>query len=396
MKKNKKNLIGEVVIELPKTIVKRDGRVVAFEVSKIERAIRRCFEDLDKEPSTTVEELAHRVVNIILAKYNKPTVEQVQDTVEIVLQAAGEFAAAKNYILYRAEHAKVRDARPIPKEVSKAFAESDIYFENQIQKFQFFDKYSRFNYDFGRRETWKETVDRAVDYLRELSGEKLEAGVYKRIRNSILEMKATPSMRLLAMAGPAARRNNISIYNCSYQPVDSLDSFVEALIISMNGCGVGFSVESKYVENLPRVKRQDGLETKHLLVEDSTEGWAEALKVGLTTWIEGGDIKFDYSALRPAGAILRTKGGRSSGPEPFRRMMEFVREKIFSRQGSFLRPIDAHDMMCEVGNAAVSGGMRRTAMISLFDFDDKEMWNAKSGDFERDNSQRWNANNSAV
>ena len=126
MKKNKKNLIGEVVIELPKTIVKRDGRVVAFEVSKIERAIRRCFEDLDKEPSTTVEELAHRVVNIILAKYNKPTVEQVQDTVEIVLQAAGEFAAAKNYILYRAEHAKVRDARPIPKEVSKAFAESDI------------------------------------------------------------------------------------------------------------------------------------------------------------------------------------------------------------------------------------------------------------------------------
>ena len=396
MKKNKKNLIGEVVIELPKTIVKRDGRVVAFEVSKIERAIRRCFEDLDKEPSTTVEELAHRVVNIILAKYNKPTVEQVQDTVEIVLQAAGEFAAAKNYILYRAEHAKVRDARPIPKEVSKAFAESDIYFENQIQKFQFFDKYSRFNYDFGRRETWKETVDRAVDYLRELSGEKLEAGVYKRIRNSILEMKATPSMRLLAMAGPAARRNNISIYNCSYQPVDSLDSFVEALIISMNGCGVGFSVESKYVENLPRVKRQDGLETKHMLVEDSTEGWAEALKVGLTTWIEGGDIKFDYSALRPAGAILRTKGGRSSGPEPFRRMMEFVRERIFSRQGSFLRPIDAHDMMCEVGNAAVSGGMRRTAMISLFDFDDKEMWNAKSGDFERDNSQRWNANNSAV
>ncbi|KKT71549.1 MAG: Ribonucleoside-triphosphate reductase [Candidatus Collierbacteria bacterium GW2011_GWB1_44_6] len=384
MKKNKINLIGEVVIELPKTIVKRDGRVVTFEINKIEKAISLCFHDLGKEPSTPVQELAKRVVNIIGAKYSKPTVEQVQDVVELVLQAAGEFAAAKNYILYRAEHAKVRDARPIPKEVSKAFAESDIYFENQIQKFQFFDKYSRFNYDFGRRETWKETVDRAVDYLRELSGEKLEAGVYKRIRNSILEMKATPSMRLLAMAGPAARRNNISIYNCSYQPVDSLDSFVEALIISMNGCGVGFSVESKYVENLPRVKRQDGLETKH------------ALKVGLTTWIEGGDIKFDYSALRPAGAILRTKGGRSSGPEPFRRMMEFVREKIFSRQGSFLRPIDAHDMMCEVGNAAVSGGMRRTAMISLFDFDDKEMWNAKSGDFERDNSQRWNANNSAV
>ncbi|HCX25958.1 MAG: Ribonucleoside-triphosphate reductase [Candidatus Collierbacteria bacterium GW2011_GWB1_45_35] len=396
MKNKKKVQVKEEKFEVPKTIVKRDGRVMPFEIKKIEKAMLLCFEDLGKEPATPIGELAKRVVNIIGVKYVKPTVEQVQDTVELVLQAAGEFAAAKNYIIYRVEHAKMRDARPVPREVAKAFADSDVYFENQIQKFQFFDKYSRFNYDLGRRETWKETVDRSVDYLRELSGEKLDASVYKRIRSSMLEMKATPSMRLLAMAGPAARRNNISIYNCSYQPVDSIDSFVEALIISMNGCGVGFSVESKYVENLPRVKRQNGLETKQMVIEDSTEGWAEALRTGLTTWLGGGDVRFDYSALRPAGAILRTKGGRSSGPEPLRRMMEFVRERIFARQGSFLRPIDAHDMMCEVGNAAVSGGMRRTAMISLFDFDDNEMWNSKSGDFERDNSQRWNANNSAV
>ncbi len=396
MKNKTKKETKELVIEIPKTIIKRDGRTVPFELSKIEKAMTLCFKDLEKEPGTPVADLAKRVVNIIGAKYTRPTVEQVQDTVELVLQASGEFAAAKNYIIYRVEHAKLRDVRPIPKEVAKAFQESDVYFENQIQKFQFFDKYSRFNYDLGRRETWKETVDRAVDYLKELSGEKLEAGVYKRIRTSMLEMKATPSMRLLAMAGPAARRSNIGIYNCSYQPVDSVDSFVEALIISMNGCGVGFSVESKYVENLPRVKRQNGSEVKQMLIEDTTEGWADALRVGMTTWLEGGDVRFDYSGLRPAGAILRVKGGRSSGPEPLRKMMEFVRERIFARQGSFLRPIDAHDMMCEVGNAAVSGGMRRTAMISLFDFDDKEMWDSKSGDFERDNSQRWNANNSAV
>lgn len=396
MKKTKISKVAAMKVEIPKTIQKRDGRVVPFEINKIEKAMMACFEDLGKEPMTPVGELAKRVVNIIGVKYPKPTVEQVQDAVELVLQAAGEFEAAKNYIIYRVEHAKMRDIRPIPKEVAKAFAESDVYFENQIQKFQFFDKYSRFNYDLGRRETWKETVDRAVDFLKELSGGKLEPSVYKRIKTSILEMRATPSMRLLAMAGPAARRNNISIYNCSYQPVDSIESFVEALIISMNGCGVGFSVESKYVENLPRVKRQTGMEVKQMVIEDSTEGWAEALRTGLTTWLGGGDIRFDYSSLRPAGAILRTKGGRSSGPEPLRRMMEFVRERILARQGSFLRSIDAHDMMCEVGNAAVSGGMRRTAMISLFDFDDKEMWNAKSGDFERDNSQRWNANNSAV
>jgi ribonucleoside-triphosphate reductase len=387
---------GEIRIEVPKTIVKRDGSVVPFEIKKIEKAMELCFQNLGKEPSTGVEELAKRVVNIIGAKYEKPTVEQVQDTVELVLQAAGEFAAAKHYILYRAEHAKMREARPIPEEVVEAFSESDKYFGNPIQKFQFFDKYSRFNYDFGRRETWKETVNRAVDYLHELSEGRLSADVYNRVRKSVLEMKAAPSMRLLAMAGPAARRSNIGIYNCSYQPVDSIDSFVEALIISMNGCGVGFSVESKYVENLPRVKRQSGLEAKQMLIEDTTEGWAEALRTGMAVWFDGGDIKFDYSALRPAGAILRTKGGRSSGPEPLRRMMEFVRERIMIRQGSFLRPIDAHDIMCEVGNAAVSGGMRRTAMISLFDFDDAEMRLCKSGDFERDNSQRWNANNSMV
>jgi ribonucleoside-diphosphate reductase alpha chain len=132
------------------------------------------------------------------------------------------------------------------------------------------------------------------------------------------------------------------------------------------------------------------------VVPDSAEEWADALRIGLETWFEGGDIRFDLSQLRPAGAPLRTKGGRASGPEPLRLMLKFARSRILSRQGTFLRPIDAHDIMCAVGNAAVSGGMRRTAMISLFDHDDQEMQMCKYGDFERDNSQRWNANNSAV
>ena len=389
-------VVREEKIELPKMIVKRDGRVVPFEIKKIELAIKLCFEDLGRESATGISELARRVVNIISAKYDQPTVEQVQDTVELVLQAAGEFAAAKNYILYRAEHAKMRESRPIPATVSAAFAESDQYLENPVQKFQFFDKYSRFNWDLGRRETWKETVDRAVDYLAELADGRLDADTFTRIRRAVLEMKAAPSMRLLAMAGESARRNNIGIYNCSYLPVDSIDSYVEALLISMNGCGVGFSVEGQYVENLPRVKRQTGAEAGTHVIEDTTEGWGEAIRLGLATWFEGGDIKFDYSALRPAGAILRVKGGRSSGPDPLRQTLEFARARILTRAGSFLRPIDAHDIMCQVGSAAVSGGMRRTAMISLFDFDDLEMRLSKSGDFERDNSQRWNANNSAV
>jgi ribonucleoside-diphosphate reductase alpha chain len=179
-------------------------------------------------------------------------------------------------------------------------------------------------------------------------------------------------------------------------PVDSIDSFVEALIISMCGCGVGYSVERQYIENFPRIRRQTGAKPIRHVVEDSAEGWADALRLGLETWFEGGDVIFDYSQIRPAGAPLRVKGGRASGPQPLRKMLDFARQRILARQGSFLRPIDAHDIMCAVGSAAVSGGVRRTAMISLFDLDDQEMMQSKSGDFERNNSQRWNANNSAV
>ncbi|OGC98547.1 recombinase [Candidatus Amesbacteria bacterium RIFCSPHIGHO2_01_FULL_47_34] len=389
-------LKGAEELVLPKTIIKRDGRVMSFDAQKIEKAITKCFASLGADPNTTIPDLTRQVINAVAARYKEPTVEQVQDVVEMILQAAGEFSAAKHYILYRAEHAKLRETRPVPEEVRAAFEESEIYFPSQLQKFQFFDKYSRFSYDVGRRETWKETVDRALSFLHELAGEKVDADTYKWISRGILEMKAAPSMRLLAMAGPAAGRNNIAIYNCSYLPIDSVDSFVEPLLISMNGCGVGFSVESKYVENLPRVRRQTGSLPLTYSVADTTEGWSDALRVGLSLWFEGGDIKFDYSQIRPAGAILKTKGGRASGPEPLKHMLEFVRARLLARQGSFLRPLDAHDIVCEVGNAAVSGGMRRTAMISLFDWDDAEMRDCKNGDFERENSQRWNANNSAV
>jgi ribonucleoside-triphosphate reductase (thioredoxin) len=390
--------VNRAGIAVPETIVKRDGRIVSFDIGRIERAMERCFGNLGQASQTPIPELARRVVNILAAKANGslPTVEGVQDIVEMVLQAAGEFDAAKHYILYRAEHARKRDERPIPDEVRRAFAESDQFFPTPLQKFQFFDKYSRFNYELGRRETWVETGDRTMAFLHELAGSRLPAETYERVRQAILHMRAMPSMRLLAMAGAAARRSNITLYNCSYQPVESIDSFVEALIISMSGCGVGFSVESRYVENFPRVKRQTGSERPVFVVPDSAEGWAEALRLGLETWFEGGDMRFDLSLLRPAGSPLRTKGGRASGPEPLRLMLRFVRSRILARQGSFIRPIDAHDMMCAVGNAAVSGGVRRTAMISLFDHDDSEMLQCKNGEFDHENSQRWNANNSAV
>src|SRR5712691_6162726 len=387
-------------IALPTSIVKRDGRIVFFDPMRIEKALNRCFAALGRQPYTPIPELAVRVVNIMSARPGQPSVEIVQDAVELTLQAAGEFEAAKAYILYRAEHAKQRQERPIPEEVRGAFAEADQYFPTPIQKFQFFDKYSRFDYDKGRRETWIETVDRAVSFLHELvqtnTGVDLGSELYERVRRMILEMKSMPSMRLLAMAGPPARRDSTAIYNCSYQPVDSIDSFCEALLISMAGCGVGYSVESRYVEAFPRVQRQRNLAPLHHVVEDSAQGWAAAVKLGMQAWFEGGDVDFNFDEVRQAGAPLRTKGGRASGSGPLKTMLEFARGRILARQGMHLRPIDAHDIMCMVGNAAVSGGVRRTAMISLFDYDDLDIRLCKSGDFERDNSQRWNANNSAV
>src|SRR5712692_3242036 len=356
-------------IALPATIVKRDGRQVAFDPMRIERAISRCFAALGRQPYTAVPELALRVVNTMSARPGQPTAEIVQDAVELTLQAAGEFEAAKAYILYRAEHAKQRQERPIPEEVRNAFAEADQYFPTPIQKFQFFDKYSRFDYDKGRRETWIETVDRAVDFLHELvqtnTGADLGAETFERVRRGILEMRSMPSMRLLAMAGAPARRDSTAIYNCSYQPVESIDSFCEALLISMAGCGVGYSVESRYVEAFPRVQRQRNLAPLHHVVEDSAQGWAAAVKLGMQAWFEGGDVEFHYDEIRGAGEPLRTKGGRASGPAPLRTMLGFTRGRILARQGMHLRPIDAHDIMCMVGNAAVSGGMRRTAMIKI-------------------------------
>lgn len=377
-------------------VTKRNGSQAVFSSDKIFSALNRCFNSINVEPKNGIDEIVNSVVKTIEEVFPETiTVENIQDIVEKTLQHHGEFDAAKQYILYRARHTEERNTRPIPDEVRAAFAESDIYFPTPIQKFQFFDKYSRFNYDLGRRETWVETVDRSVNYLYDLAGERLDSSVYQRIRKSILQMESMPSMRLLAMAGPAAHRNNMAIYNCSYQPVESIDSFVEALLISMSGCGVGFSVENEYVRNFPKIEMQSGRSKIHV-IEDTTEGWADALRIGMEVWFSGGDVEFDYSYIRPIGAPLRTKGGRASGPDPLRTMLNFTRDRILRRQGNHLRSIDAHDIMCAVGNAAVAGGVRRTAMISLFDYDDNDMLTSKSGDFERENSQRWNANNSVV
>lgn len=392
-----------VGVRTPELIKKRDGRLVPFDANKIAVVMDRCFAagGLHRTPDTLVQKVLDIVKGRAAATGEIPTVEGVQDIVEFVMQANGYYEDAKHYILYRADHARLRDEHPIPEDVRAAFQTSDEYFPTQLQKFQFFDKYSRFNYDLGRRETWVETVGRLMSsfYLAVQKTGKahlLPNNFWTEIERHVLTMRAMPSMRRLAMSGDAYERDNATQYNCTYLPADGPTAMVEAMLLGMAGCGVGYSVESQYVEQWPRVMRQRGnLPARHV-VEDSTEGWGEALQHGLDSWLTGFDITYDFSQIRPAGSPLRTKGGRSSGPGPLREMLTLTRDRILPRQGSTLRTIDVHDLMCMSGRAAISGGVRRTAQISIFDADDLNLLHCKDGDFERENSQRWNANNSAV
>lgn len=405
-KKRLEFLIGKAGRQLPATVRKRDGGLAHFDIERIETAITKCFEATEPQPRTPVSDVTAMAVRAMAARWNPntlPSVEEVQDVVEYALQSTGEYAAAKNYILYRRDHSDDRDGRQVPQDVREAFAKSATFFPTQAQQFMFYDKYSRYNNDLQRRETWVETVERATAFLVELA-EKQKPGSLpveesNRIYDFILNMQAMPSMRLLATAGDYARSQNIAVYNCSYIPVKDIEAFCEALLISMSGCGVGFSVEREYVEQFPRVKRQkrtvSGTVPTHL-VEDSTEGWIEAVRLGLTTWWNGEDVNFDFSLVRRAGLPLLGKGGRASGPEPLSNMLVFLRATVLSRQGSFIRTVDGHDMMCAVGEAAVQGGVRRTAMLSLFDWDDLEMRNCKNGPWGSWPKIRENANNSAV
>jgi ribonucleoside-triphosphate reductase len=278
-----------------------------------------------------------------------------------------------------------------------AVGDANDDFSTDLQRFQFFDKYSRVDYETGQHETWTRCVDRAVDYLHDLAGSRLDAKTYARIRRGILTMAVMPSMRLLAMAGPAARRDSTTIYNCAYLPVDSISAFVEAALLSMNGCGVGYSVEREYLGRLPPVKVQKGRHRGTLKIEDTTEGWACAVASGLEAWFDGEDIGFDYTDIRPAGAPLRIKGGTASGPDVLRRTLDLLRERVLHRQGARVSSLDAHDMMCSLAGVPIAGGVRPgVAMLSLFDFDDEEMRLCKADDFDRDNPQRRNANNSMV
>lgn len=271
------------------------------------------------------------------------------------------------------------------------------------QLFTYVRTYSHWLETEQRRETWKESHNRYFAFIRKAG---LARGVNPDILDPVLQeaeslvdtLDLVPSMRGIWAAGPAAERQNICIYNCSAAPLKDIRAFAEGLYILMCGAGFGFSVERRYINQLPDVEPATG-GLNYVQVGDSKEGWADAVDTILTSFFLGYDVVVDVSQVRPKGARLKTMGGRASGPEPLLEFVDFAR-KVFAgirKEGrTRIKSIECHDLMCKIADIVVVGGVRRSSLISLSDLDDPDMPEAKKGMFWSDNPQRAMANNSAV
>jgi ribonucleoside-diphosphate reductase alpha chain len=261
-------------------------------------------------------------------------------------------------------------------------------------------RYARWIEEKNRRETWTETVERYINFMKDHLilnyGYSPNAKIFDEVKDAILNHRIMPSMRALMTAGPALERDHIAAYNCSFIAVDSLRAFDEAMYVLMNGTGVGFSVESKYLEELPVIAESFNQTATTIVVEDSKLGWAKAFKELIALLSQGQIPQWDMSKVRPAGARLKTFGGRASGPGPLSALFTFTTDIFRNAAGRRLKPIEAHDLMCKVGEVVVVGGVRRSALISLSNLDDFEMAKAKSGSWWETQPQRSLANNSAV
>lgn len=267
-------------------------------------------------------------------------------------------------------------------------------FKNEAAEFVYYRTYSKWNPTKARRETWPETVNRVVTFLKEERSDLVPAKVFNKIQESMLDFSVLPSMRLVWAAGEAARKTNVTMYNCSFIPVDSIEAFSECLYILCCGTGVGFSVEKKNISKLPAIKKFDiSHSPKTCIVGDSKEAWADSVKFLLQALYEGKDLTFDYSQIRPKGSPLKTMGGRASGPEPLAILHAYIKQVFNAAQGRQLTSLECHDILNKIAEIVVVGGVRRSSQISLSDLNDEAMRGAKVWPFPQHRSM---ANNSAV
>ena len=257
-------------------------------------------------------------------------------------------------------------------------------------------KYARFNPDLERRESWIELVTRNKGMHTKKFPE-LEDQINDAYE-TVYGRKSLPSMRSMQFAGKSIEISPNRIYNCAYLPIDDWRAFGETMFLLLGGTGVGFSVQKHHVEKLPEIRKPNSTKNRRFLIGDSIEGWADAVKMLMKSYFEGGStINFDFSDIRPKGAMLVTSGGKAPGPQPLKECLVKVQGILDTKQDrEKLSPIEVHDIVCHIADAVLAGGIRRAALISLFSADDEEMISAKSGAWWELNPQRGRANNSAV
>jgi len=266
-------------------------------------------------------------------------------------------------------------------------------FKNEVAEFIYKRTYSRWLEEENRREDWPETIERFLGFVISERPDIPEKTVNK-IRKYMMEFAVMPSMRFLWAAGPAAKADNTTIYNCSFAKINSVEAFAECLYILMCGTGFGFSVEQEEINKLPEVPEiKSGLPVKPILIEDSKKGWADSVKTLMECLYDGQNQYFDYSGIRPEGARLMTMGGRASGPQPLVKLHDFIRETMHNAQGRQLTSLEAHDICNQIAEIVVVGGVRRSSQISLSDLHDKDMRHAKEWPYP---IKRAMANNSAI
>lgn len=365
---------------------KRDGVTVQeFDYRKVRAAVLAAWSetrrDVDEEKLRSIELFVFGSIGSDVID-----VERIQDAVEVGLMRVNEYEVAKAYILYREKRAAVRRLKGKSPD-SQAVAD-----------YIHASKYARYLPSEHRRELYHETVARGeAMHIRRFGH---IPGMETKIRKAydlVRDKRVLPSMRSMQFGGAAIEANNNRMYNCTATLVDRPRVFAEAMFLLLSGSGVGYSVQFDHVECLPSIVHVDPKDVRHHVIQDSIEGWADAVDALIDSYLKGYVVEFAYHLIRPAGSPLMTSGGRAPGHLKLKEALERVRAVLHSAQGTRLRPIQCHRIMCHLADAVLSGGIRRSAMICLFSLDDSEMMNAKS---DRDwfTREPWfaNANNSVV
>lgn len=416
-------------------VVKRDGTTVAWDPAKVARAVALAFFEvrhaaadnpqrdnaegrygLDADTFARCQAIAARVGRMIELVYRSgrhPTIEEVQDTVEKAIAAEGEWEVARSYIIYRAKKASRRLSH---------------WGENGLSDYIATSKYARYRRDLGRRESFPEAARRVMsmhlehfkDRLptrlpppdeqspalpadRRLLAEWLAGGTLQdaihRAFGSVAMKRVLPSMRSLQFGGDAILKNHARLFNCSFSPVDRPEFFREYFFLLLAGTGCGFSVQRHHVELLPTLPvrgEEMELRVEHYTIEDTIEGWSDALDFLLRSHYGHFKAEFNFSNIRPRGAALVTAGGKAPGHLPLKQALVDVEAVLLGASGRKLRPIEVYDICMFTARAVLSGGIRRSATICLFSPDDEEMMSAKTGNWFEKNPQRSASNNSAV